>query len=162
MFVWFIILPTYNYSKSLVRARQDARFPSHESWRQVLFGSHPRHIVMADSTAVQLADIRVSLLSVWLYDKILNIPLHVTCMLTINTVDKLPIGLTHQILNWIMCIELHVHEYVLIMIICVLSSCTYFPIKYTVSICVCTGYVCLMHVPQFHDSYSHRNSSFIS
>lgn len=37
----------------------ETRFLSHESWRQALFGSHPRHVIIADSTAVQITDMRV-------------------------------------------------------------------------------------------------------
>ncbi|XP_062572366.1 uncharacterized protein LOC134234332 [Saccostrea cucullata] len=45
-------------SKQLVRQNVETRFPSFESWRQAVFGSNPRHIVMADCTAIQMFDIR--------------------------------------------------------------------------------------------------------
>ncbi|XP_048733624.2 uncharacterized protein LOC125649847 isoform X2 [Ostrea edulis] len=45
-------------SKNLVRQNLMTRFPAHESWRQALFGSHPRHVVIADCTTVQVHDIR--------------------------------------------------------------------------------------------------------
>lgn len=46
-------------SKSPVQKNMETRFLSHESWRQALFGSHPRHVIIADSTAVQITDTRV-------------------------------------------------------------------------------------------------------
>ncbi|XP_061172216.1 uncharacterized protein LOC133181673 [Saccostrea echinata] len=45
-------------SKQLVRQNMETRFPSHQAWRQAVFGSSPRHIIMADCTAVQMFDIR--------------------------------------------------------------------------------------------------------
>lgn len=46
-------------SKSPVQKNMETRFLSHESWRQAFFGSHPRHVIIADSTAVQITDTRM-------------------------------------------------------------------------------------------------------
>lgn len=36
------------------------RFACHDPWRQVHYGSHPRHLIVTDRTAVEIFDHRVS------------------------------------------------------------------------------------------------------
>jgi hypothetical protein len=40
-------------------AQGEPRFHVNDSWRHVQYGSHPRHVVYADQTAVQMFDLRV-------------------------------------------------------------------------------------------------------
>jgi hypothetical protein len=48
------------YRKKEVIRQKGQRFYCRDQWRQAIFGSHPRQIVLADCTAVELFDLRVS------------------------------------------------------------------------------------------------------
>ena len=50
----------YVCRKKKVIRQKEQRFYCRDQWRQAIFSSHPRQIILADCTAVELFDLRVS------------------------------------------------------------------------------------------------------